>query len=108
MLFRASEWRITGSSGGSVTVGTPIAKIQVGGSRLNLPIVNLRTKEKVNLAGYGGGASVGVALDSPISDIGNVSISTKDMPSDGIDKIYHKNQRVRLVGILVCEFKGSE
>ncbi len=95
MLFKASEWRITGSSGGSLTVGTPVARIQLGGSRLNLPIANLRTKEIVKLNGYGGGASVGVSLETPLSDIGNLSISTEDMPSDGIDVIYRKDDNGR-------------
>ena len=92
MYFTASEWRIAGSYGETVTVGTPNIQIQVGGSRLSLPLENTRTKKAVTITGGGAGISAGVSgLDTPLTDWINGSISTKDMPSDGIGIIYRKD-----------------
>lgn len=91
MLFQASEWRIAGSSGETVTVGTPNLEIQIGGGRLNLPIRNTRTGEMANLVDYGTGISAGIsALEAPLTDWVNGSISTSSMPSDGIGTIFRK------------------
>jgi hypothetical protein len=91
MLLKAGEWRISGSSGVSATVGTPNLKIQVGGSHLTLPLENTITKKKVNLTGLGVGASVGISgMETPLTDWVNTSISTKDMPSDGLGAIYKR------------------
>jgi hypothetical protein len=96
MIFKAGEWRITGSSGESVTAGTPNMKIQVGGSRLNLPLENKNTGEKTALLGYGLGGTFGLSLlEIPFTDLVNASISTKDMPSDGLGVIYRKEEPKR-------------
>jgi hypothetical protein len=92
MLFKAADWRIAGSSGETVTIGTPNLQIQIGGSRLKLPIKNTKSGDEATLYGYGGGISAGVSLvDTPLTDLGNVTISTSEMPSDGIGNIYRRD-----------------
>lgn len=90
--FKESNWRIQGSSGGSVTVGTPTLKVQVGGGYIRLPVREKGTKKDVMLQGPGAGISLGIALETPWTDWINVSGSTDFHPSTGILPIYRKKK----------------
>ena len=116
LSFKAAEWRINGSSGETVTVGTPNLQIKFGGSRLKLPIKNTRTAEDATLLGYGGGIGAGISLaDTPLTDWVNVTISTSEMPSDGstsempsdgIGRIYRKESSPQSKPYTPKEFTG--
>jgi hypothetical protein len=90
MFFKAGDWNIVSSSGVSGTIGTPIVQLQVGGSYIKLPLKNTKSNKEAILKGYGGGAAIGVSIDTPISDLFNISMSTDDTPSTGLGPIFQK------------------
>ena len=85
MLINSTDWKIVGSSGGTVTVGSPEIEISVGVSYIRLPIKNGRTGEQVLLQGVGGGISAGVSISIPFV---NASGSLDDFPSTGLGPIF--------------------
>lgn len=88
--FKRSDWSITGNSGVTATVGAPIIKVQVGGSYLQLPILNRSRSQTARLRGKGLGVSFGVSPEFPWSDLFNVTISPDFYPSNGVGSIYRK------------------
>ena len=85
MLINATDWTIVGSSGGTVTIGSPEIEISVGVSYIRLPIKNERTGEQVLLQGVGGGVSAGVSISIPFV---NASGSLDEFPSTGLGPIF--------------------
>lgn len=83
-LAGRTDWRIGGTSGGSVEVGTPVAEVSVGVSYLRMPFVNRQTGETFLLQGGGAGGGLALAIDSPL----DISITTDDMPGTGSDVFY--------------------
>ena len=84
MKFKSTGWEITGSSGVSAKIETPVANIGIGASYIRLPIENSQTKQKVMLQGVGGGVGVGLSISTPVV---SVSGSLDQFPADGIGKI---------------------
>jgi hypothetical protein len=88
--FKRPDWRIAGSSGVTVTVGTPVVQIQVGASYLRLPVRNKVTTKTSMLHGPGVGQSHGGAMETPWTDLLNISGSPDFYPSNGIGHIFRK------------------
>jgi hypothetical protein len=88
--FRRSNWSIAGNSGVTATVGTPIARIQVGGSYLRLPVRNKESSETSMLQGIGVGGSLSISPEIPWTDFFNISGSPDFYPSNGIGPIFRK------------------
>lgn len=80
--LRQSKWSIDGSYGETGTAGTPTLKIQIGASRLVLPVSSSDGK-KATLRGVGGGLATGISPEFPWTDWVNVTVSTESMPSTG-------------------------
>lgn len=84
-LMRPTPWRISGSSGMSVSVGTPVVEVSAGGHYLRLPIYNEDTGESVLLQGGGLGPGLGVSLTPSPFDVAG---SPDDAPAGGIGRIW--------------------
>ncbi len=84
MKTEPTGWEITGASGATITAGTPIARIAVGLSRIELPIENTETGKRALIAGNGGG--IASSIDGNLSPF-SLSGSAAEFPADGIGHI---------------------
>lgn len=85
MEFDTTGWEIAGASGLQVTVGTPIARIEVGGAHVVMPIKHVADNRVVTLEGPGAGVLGGFSVSVPGI---NASYSHKDFPAEKIGSIY--------------------
>lgn len=66
-LPRLTPWKLAGSAGGSVAVGTPVARLAITGNYLYFPLQNQTTKQTIVFEAVGVGVNVGVtAVPSPV------------------------------------------
>jgi len=86
MKFKSTGWEITGASGVTATVETPIINLGISASYIRLPIRDTKSPKKkpIMLTGIGGGGDFGVSLASPGA---SVSGSLDAFPADGIGQI---------------------
>jgi len=77
---QVSEFEVEGTSGATVSAGTPEIKIEVSASYLRMPIKDRRSGRSVLYQGVGAGIGVGVSLSIPFV---NASGGPDAMPSLG-------------------------
>lgn len=84
MKLTETGWEIEGSSGGSVRLGTPLARVEMGRGNIVLPIRHTHSGQTVRLTGVGVGLGASLSISPPV----NVTWSPESFPSAGIGKIY--------------------
>ncbi len=84
MKTEPTGWEITGASGATITAGTPIARIAVGLSRIELPIENPQTGEQALVTGNGVGMAGSIDGNPSLFSL---SGSAPEFPADGIGHI---------------------
>ena len=80
---RPLNWELTAVTGPSLTVGTPIVKLQAGGAYLRIYLTDRASGDRVSFHGPAIAASFGPGL-LPVT----VGGSTLDMPSEPIGTMY--------------------
>ncbi|WP_133637053.1 hypothetical protein [Zavarzinia compransoris] len=77
---QVSEWEVEGTSGATVSVGTPELKVELSASYLRMPLKHRGTGRSILYQGVGAGVGVGVSLSIPFV---NASGGPDAMPSLG-------------------------
>src|SRR5690554_3181381 len=85
MELESTGWEIAGASGTQVMAGTPIARIEIGGAHIVLPIKHTENNKLVTLKGLGTGFGLGASISVPFL---NASYSHEDFPASRIGSIY--------------------
>jgi hypothetical protein len=84
MSISSTGWKISGASGLTAKVGTPIANIEVGISYIRLPIEKAGSPQQFMLRGVGGGIGAGLSISTPII---SASGSLDQFPASGLGEI---------------------
>ena len=99
-LLRKSNWKFVSSSGGEVSVSTPVVRLGIGATKGKLFIKQKTAKKPITLNYSGNGASVGLSLvPTPVK----LSFSMREMPSSGV--IYKTPNAGKK--LTIDEFKGG-
>ena len=83
-LFKETSWKITGTSGGSVSIGTPVINLAVAAGFIKFSLTDGSRTFTIS------GQEIGADLAVSVPNLGPLGLSGSldEFPSDGIGNIY--------------------